>query len=201
MAYRELDLATSRQQDHLLPLRDLAMCRCRGTSTRARSPSCEEVWAWLEAIVAWLNPSTSGMSPMSSRPVAATSPFGVRDRCSRRSSATAPVKRSPVRRWRSGTDTACHLTERMRTRLRNHYQEDHQSWPAKARSDQGPGCGPPAAAARVSSLRFGSERVGVSERLSRRRLRGLPASCADQVPASCATTGAKVVTSLGKMAR
>ena len=49
-------------------------------------------------------------------------------------SATAPVKRSPVTRWRSGTAIACpSFTERMRTRLRNHCQEDHQSWPAKGR--------------------------------------------------------------------
>jgi len=36
LAYRELDLATSRQQDHLLPLRDLANVPRPWTSAPAR---------------------------------------------------------------------------------------------------------------------------------------------------------------------
>jgi hypothetical protein len=68
------------------------------------------------------------MSPMSSRPAGRNiltmcmrSPFS-------QISATAPVKRSPATRWMSGA-----FIERMRSRLRNHCQEDHQSWPAKGR--------------------------------------------------------------------
>ena len=56
LAYRELDLAASRQQDHLLPLRD------KGNVPRPWDlGSCEtpqlrkEVWSWLEAVVTWLN--------------------------------------------------------------------------------------------------------------------------------------------------
>jgi hypothetical protein len=51
-----------------------------------------------------------------------------------RSTASAPTRPSPDQRhiWKSGT---CHrlppFTERTETLLRNHCQEDHQSWPAK----------------------------------------------------------------------
>jgi hypothetical protein len=59
------------------------------------------------------------MSPMSSRPAGRN----ILTLCMRppflQISATAPVKRSFI--------------ERMRSRLRNHCQEDHQSWPAKGR--------------------------------------------------------------------
>ena len=72
LAYRELDLATSRQQDHLPPLQDLATLSRRWDSGTCQTPQLRrEVWLWLD--------------------------------------------------------------ERVRSRLRNHCQEDHQSWPAKGR--------------------------------------------------------------------
>jgi hypothetical protein len=108
LAYRELDLATSRHQDHLLPLRHLAELRRPWDPGTCQTPQLrKEVWSWLEAVVTWLNQSMSGMSPMSFRPAGryiltwyTRSPFS-------QISAIAPVKRSPVTRWRSGTAIAC----------------------------------------------------------------------------------------------
>jgi hypothetical protein len=55
-AYRELDLATSRQQDHLLPLRDLATLSRPWDPGTCQTPQLRnEVWSWLEAVVTWLN--------------------------------------------------------------------------------------------------------------------------------------------------
>jgi hypothetical protein len=56
LAYRELDLATRRQQDHLLPLRDLANVPRPWDLGTCETPQLrKEVWSWLEAIVTWLN--------------------------------------------------------------------------------------------------------------------------------------------------
>ena len=56
LAYRQLDLATSRQQDHLLPLHDLAnLQRPWDPATCQTLQLRREVWSWLEAVVTWLN--------------------------------------------------------------------------------------------------------------------------------------------------
>jgi hypothetical protein len=56
LAYRELDLATSRQEDHVLPLRDLANVPRPWDLGTCETPQLrKEVWSWLEAIVTWLN--------------------------------------------------------------------------------------------------------------------------------------------------
>jgi hypothetical protein len=56
LAYRELDLATSRQQDHLLPLQDLATLSRPWDRGTCHTPQLRrEVWLWLEAVVTSLN--------------------------------------------------------------------------------------------------------------------------------------------------
>ena len=108
LAYRELDLATSRQQDHLLPLRDLANVPRPWDLGTCETPQLrKEVWSWLEAIVTWLNHEyvwdVADVVPPAGRNILTLwtrslfSPI----------STNAPVKRSPVRRWRSGIGTAC----------------------------------------------------------------------------------------------
>ena len=68
LAYRELDLAASRQQDHLLPLRDQVNMPRPWDPATCRTPQLrKEVWSWLEAVVTWLNvrraPSATVRSP------------------------------------------------------------------------------------------------------------------------------------------
>jgi hypothetical protein len=108
LAYRQLDLATSRQQDHLLPLHDLANLQ------RPWDPaSCQtlqlrrEVWSWLEAVVSWLNHE----HVWDVADVISPSGRNILTWCTSwlfwQISVTAQVKRSAVTRWRSGTAAAC----------------------------------------------------------------------------------------------
>ena len=107
-AYRELDLATSRQQDHLLPLQDLANVPRPWDLGTCETPQLrKEVWLWLEAVVTWLNHEyvwdVADVIPPAGRNILT---WCMRSLFSQ-ISATAPVKRSPATRWRSGTAIAC----------------------------------------------------------------------------------------------
>src|SRR5215207_6222026 len=105
LAYRQLDLATSRQQDHLLPLHDLAnLQRPWDPATCQTLQLRREVWSWLEAVVTWLNHEhvwdvadviPPGRNILTWCTSSLSSPIN----------ATAPVTRSPVTRSRSGTAT------------------------------------------------------------------------------------------------
>ena len=84
---------------------------CRGPGIPATCQTLQlrrEVWSWLEAVVTWLNHEHVWDVADVIPPVlaATSSPW-----CTRSLfwpiSATAPVKRSPVIRWRSGTAIAC----------------------------------------------------------------------------------------------
>ncbi len=137
-AYRELDLETSRQQDPLLPLQDLATLlrpwdRCTSQTPQLR----REVWLWLEAVVTWLNhehvwdvadviPTCWPQHPHLVHEIAVLA--------DQRHRIGQALTRDPLDEWhRHGPPS---FIERMRSRLRNHCQEDHQSWPAKGRYTQ-----------------------------------------------------------------
>jgi hypothetical protein len=116
LAYRELDLATSRQQDHLLPLRD------QGNMPRPWDPvtwlNREYVWD-----VAYVIPPCWPQHPhlVHELAVLADRPSGA---------GQAPTS-EPLEEWHRSSLPL--FTERMGTRLRNQCQEDHQSWPATGR--------------------------------------------------------------------
>jgi hypothetical protein len=80
MAYRELDLLTSRQQGHLLPLRDLAnVPRPRDLGT-CETQLRKEVWSWLEAIRHLVEPRVRlGCRRCHPALLAATFSLGARD--------------------------------------------------------------------------------------------------------------------------
>jgi hypothetical protein len=135
LAYRELDLATSRQQDHLLPLRDLAELQRPWDLGTCQTPQLrKEVWSSLEAVVSWLNhehvwdvadviPTCWPRHPHLVHEIAVLT--------DQRHRAGQVLTSDPLEEWHRQSLPS--FTERMRSRLRNHCQEDHQSWPAKAR--------------------------------------------------------------------
>jgi hypothetical protein len=134
-AYRELDLATSRQQDHLLPLRDLATLPRPWDPATCQTPQLRnEVWSWLEAVVTWLNhehvwdvadviPTCWLHHPHLVHEIAVLA--------DQRHRASQALTSDTLEDWHRHSLPS--FIERMRSRLRNHCQEDHQSWPAKGR--------------------------------------------------------------------
>jgi hypothetical protein len=135
LAYRELDLAASRQQDHLLPLRDQGNVPRPWDLGSCETPQLrKEVWSWLEAVVTWLNREyvwdVAGVIP----PCWPQHPHLVHEiavLADQRRRAGQALTSEALEDWHRYSLPA--FTERMKTRLRSHCQEDHQSWPAKGR--------------------------------------------------------------------
>jgi hypothetical protein len=134
-AYRELDLAMSRQQDHLLPLQDLATLSRPWDRGTCQTPQLRrEVWLWLEVVVTWLNhehvwdvadviPTCWPQHPHLVHEIAVLA--------DQRHRAGQALTSDPLDEWHRHSPPS--FIERVRSRLRNHCQEDHQSWPAKGR--------------------------------------------------------------------
>jgi hypothetical protein len=135
LAYRELDLAASRQQDHLLPLRDQGNLPRPWDPATCRTPQLrKEVWSWLEAVVTWLNREYVWDVGDVIPPCWPQHPHLVHEiavLADQRQRAGQALTSEPLEEWQRYSLPL--FTDRMRTRLRNHCQEDHQSWPAKGR--------------------------------------------------------------------
>jgi hypothetical protein len=135
LAHRELDLAASRQQDHLLPLRALANVPRPWDLGSCQTPQLrKEVWSWLEAVVTWLNHEYVWDVADVIPPCWPQHPHLVHEiavLADQRRRAGQALTSDPLEDWQRYSLPS--FTERMRTRLRNHCQEDHQSWPAKGR--------------------------------------------------------------------
>ena len=135
LAYRQLDLATSRQQDHLLPLRDLANVTRPWDLGTCQTPQLrKEIWSWLEAVVTWLNHEYVWDVADVIPPCWPQHPHLVHEiavLADQRYRAGQALSSDPLEEWHR--HSLPEFAERMRTRLRNHCQEDHQSWPAKGR--------------------------------------------------------------------
>jgi hypothetical protein len=135
LAYRELDLGSNGAQDQLLALRDLRdLPRPWDPATCATPQLRKEVWSWLEAVVNWLNHEcildVADVIP----PCWPQHPHLVHEIAvlanQRRRAGLAPTS-DALEEWHR-----CSLpsfTERMKTRLRNRCQENHQAWQAKGR--------------------------------------------------------------------
>jgi len=135
LAYRQLDLATGRQQDQLLPLHDLAnLQRPWDPATCQTLQLRREVWSWLEAVVTWLNHDHVWDVADVIPPCWPQHPHLVHELAvlaDQRHRAGEALSSDPLEEWHR--HSLPEFAERMRTRLRNHCQEDHQSWPAKGR--------------------------------------------------------------------
>jgi hypothetical protein len=134
-AYRQLDLATSRQQDHLLPLHDLATLQRPWDLGTCQTPQLrKEVWFWLEAVVTWLNHEHVWDVADVIPPCWPQHPHLVHEiavLADQRHRAGQALSSDPLEEWHR--HSLPEFTERMKTRLRNHCQEDHQTWVAKGR--------------------------------------------------------------------
>jgi hypothetical protein len=135
LAYRELDLATSRQQDHLLPLRDLATLQRPWDLGTCQTPRLRrEVWSWLEAVVTWLNHEYLWDVADVIPPCWPQHPHLVHEiavLADQRHRAGQALSSDPLGEWHRYSLPS--FTERMRTRLQNLCQGDHQPWPASGR--------------------------------------------------------------------
>jgi hypothetical protein len=135
LAYRELDLASNGAQDQLLALRDLRELPRPWDPATCQTPQLrKEIRSWLEAVVTWLNheyvwdvadviPRCWPQHPHLVQEIAVLAD-------QRRSAGLAPTS-DALEEWHRYSLPS--FTERMKMRLRNHCQDDHQSWPAKAR--------------------------------------------------------------------
>jgi hypothetical protein len=135
LAYGKIDLAANRHQDHLLPLHDLATLPRPWDPGTCQTPRLrKELWLWLEAVVTWLNhehvwdvadviPTCWPQHPHLVHEIAVLA--------DQRHRAGQALTSDPLEEWHR--HSLPEFTERMKTRLRNHCQEDHQSWPANGR--------------------------------------------------------------------
>src|SRR5829696_8496630 len=134
LAYRELELVSNGAQDQLLALRELRDLPRPWDPATCQTPQLrKEVWSWLEAVT-WLNqeyvwdvadviPPCWPQHPHLVHEIAALA--------DQRRRAGLGLTSDALDDWHRYSLPS--FTERMRTRLRNHCQEDHQSCPATGR--------------------------------------------------------------------
>jgi hypothetical protein len=138
LAYRELDLVSNGAQDPLLALRDLRDLPRPWDPATCQTPQLrKEIWSWLEAVATWLNHEYVWDVPDVIPPCWPQHPHLVHEIAvladQRRRAGLAPTS-DALEEWHRYSLPS--FTERMKTRLRNHCQEDHQSWPAKGRHNR-----------------------------------------------------------------
>jgi hypothetical protein len=135
LAYRELDLVSNGAQDQLLALRNLADLPRPWDLATCETPQLrKEVWSWLEAVVTWLNREYVWDVADVIPPCWPQHPHVVHEiavLADQRRRAGLGLTSDALDEWHRYSLPS--FTERMKTRLRNHCQEDHQSWPAKGR--------------------------------------------------------------------
>jgi hypothetical protein len=135
LAYRELELVSNGAQDQLLALRELRDLPRPWDPATCQTPQLrKEVWSWLEAVATWLNHEYVWDVADIIPPCWPRHPHLVHEIAvladQRRRAGLAPTS-DALEEWHRYSLPS--FTERMKTRLRNHCQEDHQSWPATGR--------------------------------------------------------------------
>jgi hypothetical protein len=135
LAYRELDLISNGAQDQLLAVRDLKDLPRPWDPGTCQTPQLrKEVWFWFEAVVTWLNheyiwEAADVIPPCWPQHHHLVHEIAVL--ADQRRRAGLSLTSDALEEWHRYSLPS--FTERMKTRLRNHCQEDHQSWPAKGR--------------------------------------------------------------------
>ena len=135
LAYRELELASNGAQNQLLALRNLGDLPRPWDPATCETPQLrKEVWSWLEAVVTWLNQEyvwdvADVIPPCWPKHRHLVHEIAVL--ADQRRRAGLGLTSDALDDWHRYSLPS--FTERMKMRLRNHCQEDHQSWPAKGR--------------------------------------------------------------------
>ena len=135
LAYRELNIAATGTKEEVKAIGDARLLprpwdppTCLNTELR------EQVWAWLEDVVTWLNseyvwdvgavvPCCWPQHPHLVHEIAVLA--------EQRRRAGAALTSDPLEEWHRYAMLA--FIERMRTRIKDHCEEGHQRWPASSR--------------------------------------------------------------------
>jgi hypothetical protein len=135
LAYRELNITANGTKEQIKAIGDPRLlprpwdpATCRNTELR------EQVWAWLEDVVTWLNreyvwdvagviPSCWPQHPHLAHEIAVLAD-------QRRAAGTA-LTSDALEEWHRYALPA--FLDRMRTRVKDHCEEGHQGWPARSR--------------------------------------------------------------------
>jgi hypothetical protein len=135
LAYRELDLAANGSAEQIRALGDVRLLPRPWDPATCRTPQLrEQLWAWLEAVVAWLVseyvwdvadaiPACWPEHPHLVHEVAVVA--------DQRRRAGHAFTSDALEEWHRYNLPA--FTERMKARLRNHCEDGHQPWPANGR--------------------------------------------------------------------
>ena len=135
LAYRELDLAANGSAEQIRALGDVRLLPRPWDPATCRTPQLrEQLWAWLEAVVAWLLseyvwdvadaiPACWPEHPHLVHEVAVVA--------DQRRRAGHAFTSDALEEWHRYNLPA--FTERMKARLRNHCEDGHQPWPANGR--------------------------------------------------------------------
>ena len=135
LAYRELDLAANGTADQIRALGDVRLLPRPWEAATCRTPQLrEQLWAWLEAVVAWLvseyvwDVADAIPACWPEHPHVVHEVAVVADQRRRTGHAFTS---DALEEWHRYNLPA--FTERMKARLRNHCEDGHQPWPANGR--------------------------------------------------------------------
>lgn len=138
LAYRELHLAVNGTPEQKKTIGSPALLPRPWEPTTCTDPELRmQLWAWLDAVVVWLNHEytwdVTGMIPTCwpSHPHLVHEVAVVADQ--RRRAATA-LSSDTLEEWHRYNLPA--FLERMRGRMKAHCEEEHQGWPARSRHSQ-----------------------------------------------------------------
>lgn len=134
-AYRELHIAASGAEEQVQALGDLLLLpRPWDPPTCTRPELRRELWQWLEQVVIWLNTQYVWDVPAIIPACWAHHPHLVHEialLADQRRRAGTTLTSDALEEWHRYCLPA--FVERMRTRVKTHCDEGHQSWPAKGR--------------------------------------------------------------------
>jgi hypothetical protein len=135
LAYRELDRAANGSPEQIRALGDLRLLPRPWEPATCRTPQLrEQLWCWLEEVVAWLIteyvwevgdsiPACWPQHPLLVHEIAVLA--------DQRRRAGHALTSDALEEWHRHNLPA--FTERMKSRLRSHREDGHQPWPAKGR--------------------------------------------------------------------
>ena len=135
VAYRELSILAAGSEQQIRALGDPARLPRPWDPATCRHPDLRaEVWAWLDAVVEWINHEHVWDATAVIPPCWPRHPHLVRELAvlaDQRRRAGATLTSDMLEDWHRSTLPG--FLDRMRARLRNHCDEGHQAWPAKGR--------------------------------------------------------------------
>jgi len=135
LAYRELRLAAHGSEQQRRALGDHARLPRPWDPASCRQPDLRlELWEWLEAVAAWLNQDYTWDAAAMIPPCWPRHPHLVHELsvlADQRRQAGSAATSDALEDWHRFTLPG--FLDRTRSRLRGHCDDDHQSWPGKAR--------------------------------------------------------------------